>query len=327
MNVGFQVTLIPNSKNSRNSYIELLERNLSRKFSEHLTLEYIKRVRHYNWLESVLSKDSTFSFWISIIRIRLQLCFFRSKGFKNVLTVHNIVPHDFKFQGRLIVFEYFVLSQLDGFVFLNSESRSLYFATFPSLKEKRTVVISHGDYRQLIEVERFSTFKTVHGTENLLIFGQIRPYKNVESIIDNYCVDTNKNFKLSIMGLPNYNFEYFNKLTNLKELNTDFSFIQEKDLVQNILESKAVFLPYKYILNSGSVFLALSLNTHVFIHEDLVLYGLDREIEKGYIIRYSNYEDLKRKFSRLRKIDEPFDLTLHNWDIIISELEKFYQFV
>jgi hypothetical protein len=132
-------------------------------------------------------------------------------------------------------------------------------------------------------------------------------------------------FKLLIIGKPNYNIEYFNSLGNIENLEINYTYVNDIDLFKYILSSKAVVLPYKKILNSGSIFLALSLNRHVFVNEELKLYNLDEEIKSGYIIRYKDYNDLKFKFSNLISNSHTFNLDRHNWDIITKKIFDFYQ--
>lgn len=324
---SLEVIVIPNTKKSNNSYINLLINSISTQIkvnSDYSFKSLLKsNVVHYNWLESNLSFCNTFRGILSICRTGLFLkmnAFFKCK---NILTVHNVIPHDFVNQKLISIYKYIILNNIHGFVFLNQESVKEFIEYYKIKNKINYVVISHGHFKDLIPPELLDSPQNVD--QNVLLFyGQIRPYKNIESLIDEFLLDNSKTFQLSIIGKLIYNRDYFLALTKISQLITNFNFISDSVLFESIAKSKAVVFPYKKILNSGSIFLALSLNKVVFVPENLKLFGLNSEIEKGYILYYKDYNDLKNQFSNLELNSKKFELELHNWNSISNILIKFY---
>lgn len=324
-----KIKIIPSSVYSKNSYIKLLSINLSNKviikYNDFLCNRLNNNLIHYNWSESILSKKNYCSFCLSLIRMYFELRLNHFFNIKSVLTVHNIYPHDYINKQNVFLYKKYILKNFAGYIFLNENSKQE-FINFYSLNDiNNFVIISHGHYRDIIPFNLYNEIK--QNKNNLLFFGQIRPYKNLENLIDPFLNDTNKLFKLSIVGKPNYNLSYFNSLYNLDYFEINYNYVDDIDLFKYILSSKAVVLPYKKILNSGSIFLALSLNRHVFVNEELKLYNLEEEIKSGYIIRYKDYNDLKFKFNNLISNSIMFNLERHNWNLITKNIFDFYQMV
>lgn len=323
---NISVKIVPNAKYSRNSYINMLTDNLGINVNIVDDISFFERksktIIHYNWTESILSKKSFLSFIFSLFRTSFELCLNNFFSFKNVLTVHNIFPHDYYNPRYVKLYKYFILDFFHGFVFLNEKSLNDFIQFYSVKSINNYCIISHGHYRSLLN-DNFS-FYDLKLNNKLLFFGQIRRYKNVESIVDEFLIDDSKVFKLVLVGSPNYNLKYFEQLKYNSMLDVNFSFVSDEELFSIIYSSRAIVLPYKKILNSGSIFLALSLNKVVFVHSNLVLYDLEYEIQMGYIVRYKDYRDLKIKFMSLNGGIQIFDLSRHNWSRISSSLTDFY---
>jgi beta-1,4-mannosyltransferase len=130
----------------------------------------------------------------------------------------------------------------------------------------RATVIPHGNYIHIYEnvIDKMQARKQLRlNTEDIvyLYFGQIRPYKGTLELIDTFRKLDAPRTELLIAGSP-YNNEIVedilkrcNKNENIK---TILKFIPDDEIQIYMNASDIVALPYKDILTSGAVMLAMS---------------------------------------------------------------------
>jgi beta-1,4-mannosyltransferase len=180
---------------------------------------------------------------------------------KLVWVAHNAKPHDSASLDSLP--KRWFLRSLDGVVFLSEHSCNLIRDLYPEIRPCETLVTVHPHYRGS-SVSHETPCANERGNINLLHFGQIRPYKNIEGLVD-AASSVSFGFHLSIVGMVVDQAlceTIQSKVQRLSHITLDFrqAPLGEAELEMIVDSSDAVVLPYKNILNSATALFSLSRN-------------------------------------------------------------------
>ncbi|MBY6294541.1 glycosyltransferase [Nanohaloarchaea archaeon H01] len=136
-----------------------------------------------------------------------------------------------------------------------------------SIEEEKLEIVPHGNYLPVYEQYDFPDQEKARAKLGIpqevrvyLFFGQIRPYKQVDKLIEVFKDESNEDEFLLIAGNPmNDRIE-----ENLREIAAksskikfDFGFVSEEEVPKYFSASDICVFPYKHIFNSGSVILAM----------------------------------------------------------------------
>ena len=260
------ISLSPLSSSS-NKFVDL--------FSKALT-DQMFVTRSFRWRLSVLSKsDVVILHWpggffgnadisssltaaVRLVKMRLSR---RLWGTRFVWVAHNAVPH--AVVKPTPVLRRGFLRSLDGIIYLSAYSRSLVTEMYPECADVRSLVTVHGHYRDLSVVAP-SPCRPITGDINLVFFGQVRPYKNLDRLIDAVS-EVKSGLRLLIVGHdadPLLAKSLAASASKASHITLDLRDepIGDEELEILIGASDAVVLPYRNILNSGSAIYALSRN-------------------------------------------------------------------
>lgn len=247
---------------------ERVEVSFSTNFRLYSVLSSVKNhwkpdILHVHWLHPFLlssSRGKTILKSISFIGYLLKLKLF---GIKIVWTVHNILSHEGEFSSLELFFSK-ILAKLCNKLIVHCPSAKREVMKVYGVSDSSIAVIPHGNY--------IHSYKNVIGKAQarerlkisteivFLYFGQIRPYKGIDELID---ASEKLNFpkaELLIVGKP-YNKEIavdIKKKCKNKNIKTIFKFITDDELQVYMNASDIVVLPYKDLLTSGAVILAMS---------------------------------------------------------------------
>jgi glycosyltransferase involved in cell wall biosynthesis len=153
-------------------YIELMKKAYARLgfIVKPFSIKNLKNI-HYvmlNWFESASLKG--------LIKRTLQLFYLIAGNKKIVWTMHNKVPHDVKYKKIYKIFMLFL--EMVSYKIIIHCHETLYFLSF----KQKAVYVPHPN---LIGI--YGEYKKGGGIENstlkMLFFGNVRPYKNVELLI------------------------------------------------------------------------------------------------------------------------------------------------
>jgi glycosyltransferase involved in cell wall biosynthesis len=252
------------------------------------------------------------------------------RGAKIVWMVHETQPHDARRTARGSTRAF--LSLLDGAIFLSEASRRVSLYDMPELARIPHLVTRHGHYRDDLifkTTERSSPGKRLE----LLYFGQIRPYKNLEALIRAAATISPEAFRITVLGWSK-DATFTDKLKALAteapavRLDIRDSFVLQEDLEHAIANCDAVVLPYRKILNSGAALLALSCNRPVLAPRLGSLPELQTEIGEQWVHLYDGeiHGDAIQLFSQqLRKPAQgAAPLSLYDWPEIGHAVGKFF---
>ena len=133
----------------------------------------------------------------------------------------------------------------------------------------------------------------------LLFFGNIKPYKQVDLLIDEFRKECGSSFTLLIVGSPHTE-EYKNyilrKIGDSSDIHYVFDFVPEEDVPKYFSASDALVVPFSQIFNSGSVILGMSLRKLVFAPDKG---SIKSYLPEGNIV----YSDFEKSFRELINMD------------------------
>lgn len=192
-------------------------------------------------------------------RLSRKLAQARKRGTSIIWVAHNARPHD---GGRLAsrLMRHFIRS-IDGIIHLSHHSHALIEELYSPADGVRQVDTVHGHYLDVMETP-FVAPPQIAGAVRLAYFGQIRAYKNVETLARLVAAMPTE-AELSISGLKSHA-NVADELETIAAgakhivLNILNEPLPDAELERVVDEANAVVLPYQAVLNSGAAIFALS---------------------------------------------------------------------
>jgi glycosyltransferase involved in cell wall biosynthesis len=255
-----------------------------------------------NWYESTTAAIK------KILRI-IVLFLFRFSGKKIIYVLHNKKPHD-THKSIFTNLLYGSIYYFSNIIIIHSEmSRQV----VPEKYAHKIRYIPHPNY-----INEYGEIKCDDNADTklrLLFLGQIRPYKNIELLINVVSGFGDNELELTIVGKP-VSQEYMQKLQTLTRKNNIkliFKFIEDNELTSYLENCDLLVLPYDITssLNSGTVILAFSYAKTVICPNIGTL--SDMENKKFLSYTYINQEEHNRKLTML--IQKSIDLKMKNKNI------------
>lgn len=214
---------------------------------------------HLNWYENL---GKVYKSPQKFLRLFLLIVFRK----RIIITHHNRVSHS-KSWKLINKFLNYVLYNFSEKIIIHSNlSKEILNKIDPKLSSK-IVYIPHPNY-----INQYGFFKNdiqnkYSKSLNLLFLGIIKPYKNIELLLDAISKFEISDVNLTIAGHVSDK-AYREKLGSLSvnsNVNLDLNFISNSQLIKYIKESDLLILPYdvRSSLNSGTVILAFSYATSV----------------------------------------------------------------
>lgn len=295
---------------------------------------------HIHWIHEFISQRNKLFFIISSIRFLADVLIIRLTGLKIVWTVHNMVSHDSKFVDLELWTRRQFVKLVDKIICLNQITLETITNEYKFDPDK-AVVIPHGHYRDVYEplIELNEARKELGLSQSgrlYLNFGLLRPYKGIEDLLqvwqknqDIFTGDT-----LLIVGKP-LDKSYAEKLQKLAtEINGVIikpHFIKNNKLHLYFSAANVVVLPFKKILNSGSLILAMSFGKPVIAPRlgglleavgdgDELFYNLEDEMGISKAMQKTTKVDLDELSKLIKKACDRLD-----WNVIAQQTLKVYQ--
>ena len=293
---------------------------------------------HVHWPDGYIDKPS----WIKAIQRAVLLISMMSlaklKGARLIWTAHNLKPHDAyhpKFsQSFLTQF----LKLCNGLIFLTVEGKNSFLQQYPARKNMPCAIIPHGHYRdsypKAIDQNLAKEELGLLTDKKILLFlGMIKPYKNCDALITEFNKANLNNYVLVIAGKPETP-QYKELLESLARDNENIylrlDFIPDDQLHLYMSAADRVILPYKSILNSGALLLALSFDKPVIAPHIGAFVELQNELGLQWICSYPNdlnAENLDFMLQELDRLTRPTHCPLDNygWRNLAELTVNFYQ--
>lgn len=194
-----------------------------------------------------------------------ELFLLKLLGIKIIWTVHNISDHEGKFRSLELSFKKFLVALCDRLIVHCPSAKSEVMKVYHK-RASSIAVISHGNYigwyKNVITVQEARNELKLGAKDTVFLnFGFIRPYKGVPELISAFKNLNNPQVKLLIAGKP-YNDEIASHILDSCKDNENIKnileFIPDEDIQLYMNAADVIVFPFKDILTSGSVILAMS---------------------------------------------------------------------
>lgn len=281
---------------------------------------------HLQWPERTLNPDSSVGAGRLVARLLLLCTVLRLRGRRVLLTVHNATSHD----RRHPALERVLWSGLDRLVTdvhaLAAAGRDEVVATHPPLGRRRWHVIPHGDYlAQTSGAPTRGSAREVLGLPAegcvLASVGVLRRYKGVGDLLDAFRRWPAPGARLVVAGRA-ASLEDADVLRSAAasdgRVRLTTTYVDEPTLLRTVAAADLVALPYRAVLNSGSVLYALSAGRPVLVPRSPTFVELSQRVGPGWVRTYDgslDADDLVRAAEEPAPVGVP-DLGWCSWDTV-----------
>ncbi|MFX1391953.1 MAG: glycosyltransferase family 4 protein [Promethearchaeota archaeon] len=195
----------------------------------------------------------------------IDIFFLKISRKRIVWTIHNLYSHNSYNAFIEKIFRKFISRKVDSIICHCNQAKIKILNEF-KVKDKKITVIPQGSY-----IKCYKNIKSKAESRELLnlninefiflFFGRIKPYKGLISLIKNFRnLKINKNVNLLIVGEPKdlklkKQIQYLVK--NSKNIIVKFEYIPDDEIQIYMNAADIIVLPYKQILNSGEILVAM----------------------------------------------------------------------
>lgn len=256
----------------------------------------------------------------------------RRRGTRLVHTAHNLAPHDDATTSFARWFLGTFDSLVDDLIVMADAGTPQLLAARPGLRGANVHHIRHGEFGPLVPVRyprdaAKAHFGLASGRCSIVFVGQVRPYKGVPDLVDSVqgvdadlliagpCTDATLAADLRRAATANGRVRFIDR------------FLDADELARAVRAADLIVLPYRQILNSGSVLLALSAGRRVLVPSTPTFLELADEVGPGWVHTYVGRLDRDRLADALAapEPDGQPDLSLHAWDLIGEAHRRVYE--
>lgn len=254
-----------------NKYVEIITSMLRESGYEILKLSSLMsfsvinkcKVIHLNWYENFYDYHK-FSATISFLKKFSILCIIKLFRKKLVWTMHNKQQHDSNNKAYSSLMFNLLVRWSDIIIIHSQISKDILIERYPRVREKLINKIQHIPHPNYINSygKIISEQKNSNSSLEILFIGKIKPYKNIELLVDVVKSINSDNIHLKIAGeiSNDYKLRLENRINGYKNISLESKFIPD-DYIPYLLSScDLLVLPYDISssLNSGTVILAFS---------------------------------------------------------------------
>lgn len=224
-------------------------------------------ILHLHWLHPYFLAAKRREVLFNIVKFSIFLFFSRLRGVKIIWTAHNLKNHEnqnlwLERVGTIIV------TRLCHAIIAHCEAaKDEVIKTFKIANKDKILVIPHGNYIDYYEnkIDRESARKILDIPSSnlvLLFLGLIRPYKGVLELIETFQQVRQDGTQLLIAGKvlhnPKLEEQIQQKVAKTEGVKLIADFIPDEQIQVYMNACDVVVFPYRDILTSGGVLLAMS---------------------------------------------------------------------
>lgn len=300
-------------------------------------------ILHFHWPDVMLFESNIRSV-CTVIAFLLLVRLMKWRGTKFFWTMHDLRSHRFplKSDTQQAIEQWYMdryVELLDGVIALSKKSLIEAKKIYPNLAKKQSYVIPHGHYKDIYSgrVAKSEARSKLGIDENetvVTFFGKIRPYKNVPQLIRVFSELNRNDCTLLIAGNPTDE-KIEQEITSLvedseKKIRTMLRFIADDEIVDIFSASDLVVIPYKNILNSGSVLLSLSFDVPVLVPHLGSMIELNQQFGEAWVKTYRGELSADLLEARLKQLAEEEHhkcekIDNFGWDQIAQKTLQAYQ--
>lgn len=302
-------------------------------FSRSLSLNY--DLIHIHWPELYLNSNYIIKAIFYSLMLIFCLAYAKTFGKKVIWTVHNLKPHNIKYNRLNKLFWRLYTPLVDGVISLSKANEKLFFDKFSFKKSINSTVIHHGLYNDYYEntlsKETALKYFSIDNSKKVCLFiGQVKAYKNVEALIKLFNEESKLNNCVLIIAGRFESQKYFEEVSEQAKSNNNIiihnKFILDSDLQYYFNAADLCVLPFKDIFNSGSALLSASFNTPVIVPYSDNFLEYSSLIGQNSIITYKNTINAELIVKEL-SVEAEMDQTNKSlsWGGLQEKLSQYYQ--
>ena len=197
----------------------------------------------------------------------------RLRGVRVVWTIHDLGSNDGLHPRLEAWFWQAFIGAVDAVICLSERSRTLALERFPALVGRPGDIVPHGHYRDayprtMTRAAARQRLALPAAATVLLHFGLMRPYKNVPHLIRTFRALQRPDAVLLVAGRPfdaAIERELRDAAAGASDVRLDLRWVAPDEVQTFFAASDLVVLPYRRILNSGAVVLALTFARPVLV--------------------------------------------------------------
>jgi len=235
-------------------------------------------VLNLHWFAHMYEGRSRFRFAARTMLFCLTLSIIRMLGTRVVVTLHNLVPHDCALRPCHIKARKVIFLFVNAVVVHSEPAKRLAVRHLGS--ERKFHVIPHGHYRGYYPDDRDhaaarASLEIDPARNVLLFFGEIKPYKGLEALLQWFRNLEDDGWTLLIAGKCE-DPAYLTSLENSAPRNTSIhgKFIPDRDVQLYMRAADCIVLPYRQSLTSGVAVLALSFDLPIIAADNVAFHHL-----------------------------------------------------
>lgn len=283
-----------------NPYTHLLYRAVERlgprvhEFAPRTALRGGHDLWHVHWPDDFLSQPSLPRAVGYVAAELVLMALARQRGARLVWTIHDLGPHESPHPWLERVFWPLFLPMVDGYITLSEHARAAARRRFPRLSSVPDAVVPHGHYRPAYpdpvpQPEARRRLGLSQDAPVVAYVGRIRPYKNVERLVQTFRDVTDKAARLLVTGNP-VSAELEGRIERAAagsdRVRLDLRFVPDEEMPTVLGAADLVALPYDDIMHSGSALLALSFDRPVLVPEAGAMRELRADVGPEWVHTY-----------------------------------------
>lgn len=269
-------------------------------------------VLHLHWINAVLGPakttleaDQIADEYITLLRQ------FASLGGQIIWTVHNIISHEPKYLDQELKLSR-ALTELAEWIHVHHASVAEATEPYYRLPADKIVVAEHGNYigtlpSDMTRDQARSELGIPANGRVFLFLGQIRGYKGIDELLDAFSGLSSKHEDCwlviagKILGLSQNDIE--RKLSGCRNVLFRPGYVPDERMQVYLKSADAMVLPYRKILTSGSVFLAMSFGVPVICPRVGLLSHIVEDGQNGILYGAEEADGLLRSMQRFMGVE------------------------
>jgi glycosyltransferase involved in cell wall biosynthesis len=293
---------------------------------------------HLHWPDDFLSYPATGTAVVYVLAELILMALARMRGTKILWTIHDLGPHESRHPWLERLFWPLFLAMIGGYVTLSEHARGAALDQFPQLHNVPGAVVRHGHYRTAYPertpmLQARETLGLPSEDPVLAYFGRIRPYKNVQSLLEAFRAIDDTAAHLYVAGNP-FSSALAEQIQHAagtsSRIHLDLRFFPEQEVPDVFGAADLIVLPYEDILHSGTALLSLSFDRPVLVPDRGAMSELQKRVGSEWVRTFQG--DLTPQI-----LTDCIEWVLHrnranraplgnlSWTQISSETISFYQ--
>jgi glycosyltransferase involved in cell wall biosynthesis len=265
-----------------------------REFTPRAAMRGDHDVWHVHWPDDFLSYASPLTATAYVAAELALMALARQRGTRLVWTIHDLGPHESPHPWLERLFWPLFLPMVDGYITLSEHAREAALRRFPRLSMVPGAVVPHGHYRPAypdpVPAETARRRLGLSADAPVIAYvGRIRPYKNVDRLIEAFGALDRPDARLLVTGNPaNRAVEDTVRRAARSDdrVRLDLRFVPTDEMPDVLGAADLVALPYEDIMHSGSALLALSFDRPVLVPAAGAMHELQDDVGADWVQTY-----------------------------------------